>query len=53
MNTLLPILLPVAAFLLLAVYGAGIFPWTVTAATVALCLAALRPWRVFNLSADC
>ncbi len=45
MNTLLPILLPAAAYLLLAVYGAGIFPWTVTAATVALCLAALRPWR--------
>ncbi len=45
MKTLLSILLPAAAFLLLAGYGAGIFPWTVIAATVALCLAALRPWR--------
>lgn len=31
--------------LLLAVYGAGIFPWTLFAAAVALCLAQ-RPWRV-------
>jgi len=52
MNTKLPILLPASAFLLLAVYGAGIFPWTVTAATVAICLA-LRPWRVFKKTVDC
>jgi hypothetical protein len=38
MKTWFASLLPAAAFLLLAVYGAGIFPWTVIVATVALCL---------------
>ena len=42
MNTLFSILLATGAFLLLAIYGAGIFPWTVIVATVALCLAARR-----------
>jgi O-antigen ligase len=37
--------LPLTAFLLLAAYGSGIFPWTVIVATVLLCLAGL-PWRI-------
>ena len=44
MKRRLSILIAAGAFLLLAVYGAGIFPWTVIAATVALCLAQ-QPWR--------
>jgi O-antigen ligase len=39
-----PVIILFAAILLLAFYGAGIFPWTVFTVAVVLCLC-LRPWK--------